>query len=217
LQRRRQWPQGSPSGPRAGLAVALFAARRRLFALGDGRLAPSGGRICWPRSATTLLGRVVCGSPGCLRPPPTPVGPARIFSMSRGWPQGRVGRRLSLATFSQREPRRARPRYARASVPGPGWPRCLCCGQRGGQGEDSRWPACQAFGGKWTRWPARCSGRWRSACVLWELRRGSRWPLLAPLLFVAALGGSLLASTAASASPSHVTHLLGGAVAHRDA
>jgi hypothetical protein len=44
---------------------------------------------------------------------------------------------------------------------------------------------------------------------LWELRRGSRWPLLAPLLFVAALGGSLLASTAASASPSHVTHLLG--------
>jgi hypothetical protein len=44
---------------------------------------------------------------------------------------------------------------------------------------------------------------------LWELRRGSRWPLLAPLLFVAALGGSLLASTAASATPGHVTHLLG--------
>jgi hypothetical protein len=44
---------------------------------------------------------------------------------------------------------------------------------------------------------------------LWELRRGSRWPLLAPLLFVATLGGSLLATTATSASPSNVLHLLG--------
>jgi len=41
---------------------------------------------------------------------------------------------------------------------------------------------------------------------LWELRRGSRWPLLAPLLFVAAMGGSLLAATAASGGAASVLH-----------
>jgi len=44
---------------------------------------------------------------------------------------------------------------------------------------------------------------------LWELRRGSRWPLLAPLLFVAGLGGSLLAAAAVPPGPKHVSHLLG--------
>jgi hypothetical protein len=44
---------------------------------------------------------------------------------------------------------------------------------------------------------------------LWELRRGSRWPLWAPMLFVAALGGSLLAGVAASGTPVNVGHLLG--------
>lgn len=46
-------------------------------------------------------------------------------------------------------------------------------------------------------------------CV-WELRRGSRWPLLAPVVFVAALGGSLLASLAATRSPMGALHLLVG-------
>jgi hypothetical protein len=45
---------------------------------------------------------------------------------------------------------------------------------------------------------------------LWELRRGSRWPLWAPLLFVAGLGGSVLASVAASGIPVQLGHLLGG-------
>jgi len=43
---------------------------------------------------------------------------------------------------------------------------------------------------------------------LWELRRGSRWPLLAPLLFVAALGGSWLATMAASEGSGNVLHTL---------
>jgi hypothetical protein len=43
---------------------------------------------------------------------------------------------------------------------------------------------------------------------LWELRRGSRWPLLAPLLFVAALGGCLLSSLVATQSPAGTLHLL---------
>jgi hypothetical protein len=45
-------------------------------------------------------------------------------------------------------------------------------------------------------------------CV-WELRRGRRWPLLAPVLFVAALGGCLLADLAATGSPKGALHLLG--------
>lgn len=45
---------------------------------------------------------------------------------------------------------------------------------------------------------------------LWDLRRGSRWPLLAPVLFVAALGGSLLATTAASGGSASVLHPLSG-------
>ncbi len=44
---------------------------------------------------------------------------------------------------------------------------------------------------------------------LWELRRGERWPLWAPLLFVAALGGSVLASVAASGNSVNLGHLLG--------
>ena len=44
---------------------------------------------------------------------------------------------------------------------------------------------------------------------LWELRRGQRWPLWAPLLFVAALGGSVLANLAASGNPVDIRHLLG--------
>jgi hypothetical protein len=44
---------------------------------------------------------------------------------------------------------------------------------------------------------------------LWELRRGRRWPLWAPLLFVAALGGSVLANLAASENPVSVRHMLG--------
>jgi hypothetical protein len=44
---------------------------------------------------------------------------------------------------------------------------------------------------------------------LWELRRGQRWPLWAPLLFVAALGGSVLANLAASGNPADIRHLLG--------
>ncbi|HEX7598973.1 MAG TPA: hypothetical protein VF518_12215, partial [Polyangia bacterium] len=44
---------------------------------------------------------------------------------------------------------------------------------------------------------------------LWELRRGSRWPLLAPLVFVAALGGSMLASVAGSRTPETAMHLVG--------
>ncbi len=46
-------------------------------------------------------------------------------------------------------------------------------------------------------------------CV-WELRRGSRWPLLAPVLFVAALGGCVLASLAVTHSPVGPLHLLAG-------
>ena len=45
---------------------------------------------------------------------------------------------------------------------------------------------------------------------LWELRRGSRWPLLAPLLFVATLGGTLLASVAASHAQENFAHLWSG-------
>jgi len=44
---------------------------------------------------------------------------------------------------------------------------------------------------------------------LWELRRGSRWPLWAPVLFVAALGGSVLARVATSGIPVSLGHLLG--------
>jgi len=43
---------------------------------------------------------------------------------------------------------------------------------------------------------------------LWELRRGSRWPLLAPVLFVAALGGCLLSSLAVTQNPGGMLHLL---------
>ncbi len=43
---------------------------------------------------------------------------------------------------------------------------------------------------------------------LWELHRGSRWPLLAPLLFVAALGGAWLATTAGSVGAGSVLHSL---------
>jgi hypothetical protein len=45
---------------------------------------------------------------------------------------------------------------------------------------------------------------------LWELRRGQRWPLWAPLLFVAALGGSTLASVAPAGNPVDLRHLLAG-------
>jgi len=44
---------------------------------------------------------------------------------------------------------------------------------------------------------------------LWELRRGSRWPLWAPLLFVAALGGAALARVATAGAPMNLGHLLG--------
>lgn len=42
----------------------------------------------------------------------------------------------------------------------------------------------------------------------WELRRGRRWPLLAPVLFVAALGGCILANLAVTRSPAGALHLL---------
>ncbi len=43
---------------------------------------------------------------------------------------------------------------------------------------------------------------------IWELRRGERWPLWAPLLFVAGLGATVLATTAASQTPLNLTGVL---------
>jgi hypothetical protein len=45
---------------------------------------------------------------------------------------------------------------------------------------------------------------------IWALRKGARWPLLAPLAFVAAWGGSALAAVACSAMPTTVGGLFSG-------
>jgi hypothetical protein len=42
---------------------------------------------------------------------------------------------------------------------------------------------------------------------IWALRKGERWPLMAPLCFVAAWGGSLLASVAAASAPAAASGL----------
>lgn len=44
---------------------------------------------------------------------------------------------------------------------------------------------------------------------IWDLRRRERWPLWAPLLFVAGLGGAVLATTAASREPLSLFGVLG--------
>lgn len=45
---------------------------------------------------------------------------------------------------------------------------------------------------------------------IWALRKGARWPLLAPLCFVAAWGGSALAAVACSATPARLGNLFSG-------
>ena len=45
---------------------------------------------------------------------------------------------------------------------------------------------------------------------IWSLRRGAHWPLLAPLCFVAAWGGSALATIAASSEPLQAARLFSG-------
>jgi hypothetical protein len=46
--------------------------------------------------------------------------------------------------------------------------------------------------------------------AIWSLRKGARWPLLAPLCFVAAWGSSVLASVAASSKAASAVTLLAG-------
>ena len=46
--------------------------------------------------------------------------------------------------------------------------------------------------------------------AIWSLRKGARWPLLAPLCFVAAWGSSVLASVAAASAPVAAAKLLYG-------
>jgi hypothetical protein len=46
--------------------------------------------------------------------------------------------------------------------------------------------------------------------AVWALHKGARWPLLAPLCFIAAWGGSALAAVACSAAPATAGSLFGG-------
>jgi hypothetical protein len=46
--------------------------------------------------------------------------------------------------------------------------------------------------------------------AIWSLRKGARWPLLAPLCFVAVWGSSVLASVAASSAPPSLATLVSG-------
>ena len=194
-----------PSPPLALLAVRLVG----YLPLGDGAARANLAAGLLAALATTLLGRLCVDLLVALRPPPHARQGPRDFLYEPWLAAGAaLAGGLSLATFQ-----------AATSAGGASATLALLVGAwlaalpllraKGGAGRGFALAGLSGLAAGVD--PVAGPLLWPLAfgLGLWELRRGSRWPLLAPLLFVAALGGSLLATTAVSGSPRSVTHLLG--------
>jgi hypothetical protein len=194
-----------PGSPLALLAVRLVG----YLPLGDGAARANLAAGFLAALATTLLGRLCVDLLVASRPPPHARQGPRDFLYEPWLAAGAaLAGGLSLATFHTATSAGAASATL-ALLAGAWWTALPLLRAKGRAGRGFALAGLSGLAAGVDPvagpllWPLTL-GLW-----LWELRRGSRWPLLAPLLFVAALGGSLLASTAASANPSHVTHLLG--------
>jgi hypothetical protein len=193
-----------------GTPVALLAVRLvGYLPLGDGAARANLAAGLLAALATTLLGRLCVDLLVALRPPPHARQSPRDFLYEPWLAAGAaLAGGLALATFHTATSAGAASATL-ALLAGAWWAALPLLRAKGRAGRGFALAGLSGLAAGVDPvagpllWPL-ALGLW-----LWELRRGSRWPLLAPLLFVAALGGSLLASTAASATPGHVTHLLG--------
>ena len=189
----------------------LFLLASRLVGyvpLGDGAARANLAAALLAALATTLLGRLCADLLAALRPPPHARQGPRDFLYEPFLAAGAaLAGGLSLAVFQSATSAGAA--SATLALLAGAWLAAL--------------PLLRAQGGAWhglalaglsglaagvdaVAGPLLCPlafGLW-----LWGLRRGSRWPLWAPLLFVAALGGSVLASVAASGIPVNLGYML---------
>jgi hypothetical protein len=193
-----------------GAPLALLVSRVvGYLPLGDGAVRANLASVLLAALATTLLGRVCADLLVALRPPPHARQGERDFLYEPLLAAAvALAGGLSLATFQTATSAGAA--SATLALLAGAWLAALpLLRVQGGSGHGFALAGLSGLAAGVDPvagpllWPL-AFGLW-----LWELRRGSRWPLLAPVLFVAALGGSLLATTAASGGSGSVLHPLG--------
>jgi len=193
-----------PCAPLALLALRLVG----YLPLGDAAARANLAAALLAALATTLLGRACVDLLVALRPPPHARQGARDFLYEPWLAAGAaLAGGLSLAAFHTATSAGAA--SATLALLAGAWLAALPILR--GKGGAGRGFALAGLAGLAAGvdpvaapllWPL-TFGLW-----LWELRRGSRWPLWAPLLFVAALGSSLLARVAVSDDPVNLGHLV---------
>jgi hypothetical protein len=193
-----------------GTLLALLVSRLAVYLpLGDGAARTNLAAALLAALATTLLGRLCTDLLAALRPPPHARQGPRDFLYEPFLATGAaLAGGLSLAMFQTATSAGAA--SATLALLAGAWLVALpLLRAEGGAGRGFALAGLSGLAAGVDPvagpllWPL-AFGLW-----LWELRRGSRWPLLAPLLFVAALGGSLLATMAASGSSGNLLHPLG--------
>ena len=194
-----------PGTPLALLATRLVAC----LPLGDRAARANLAAALLAALATTLLGRLCADLLAALRPPPHARQGQRDFLYEPWLAAGAaLAGGLSLAMFQAATSAGAA--SATLALLAGAWLAALPLLRAGG-GAGRGFALAGLSGLAAGVDPVAAPLLWPLALGLWvwELRRGSRWPLLAPLLFVAALGGSLLATTAASGGSGTLLHPLG--------
>jgi hypothetical protein len=193
-----------------GTPLALLASRLvGCLPLGDAAARANLAAALWAALATALVGRVCADLLAALRPPPhARQGPRDFFYEPWLAAGAALAGGLSSAMFQSATSAGAA--SATLALLAGAWLAALpLLRAQGGAGHGLALAGLAGLAAGVDSlagpllWPLTL-GLW-----LWELHRGSRWPLWAPLLFVAALGGSVLGSVAASGTPLNLGHLLG--------
>jgi len=199
-------PSQEPGAPVALLVLRLGS----YLPLGDRAARANLATACLAALATMLLGRLCVDLLAALRPPPHARQGPREFLYEPFLAAGAaLTGGLSLAVFQTATSAGAA--AATLALLAGAWLAALPLLR--GQGGAGHGLALAGLAGLAAGvdsvagpplWPL-TFGLW-----LWELRRGSRWPLWAPVLFVATLGGSLLARAAGAETPVNLGHLVAG-------